>query len=257
MNNLQTCYMCHSKATSREHVPPLSLFPEKKDIYGLDFRNNLITVPSCDGHNLKRAKDDEYLMACLAGILGNNIIGIIQTRTKVKRALTRKERFSIHSLMKDPKELLIKTDEGEFIPILQGSPDFDRLINCFKHISCGLYYTEFKKIFEGECVIFLGFIKYNDINSEKIKLLCKKTFSFQEKNWRVKGTNPSVFKYQFGPTDNFGLIPLRMIFYEGAEVFASFKPENVKEPFVLTYELIQAGKKVTIELENNEIIEFN
>lgn len=61
------CYMCVSPATSREHVPPLCLFPESKDVGGKDYRRNLITVPSCDEHNSKKESDDEFLMVSLAG----------------------------------------------------------------------------------------------------------------------------------------------------------------------------------------------
>ncbi len=78
------CYMCGNPATSKEHVPPACLFPEKKDIRTSAFRNNLITVPSCDLHNSKKSNDDEFLMACIAGVVGNNVIGFFHFRTKVK-----------------------------------------------------------------------------------------------------------------------------------------------------------------------------
>jgi hypothetical protein len=38
-----TCYMCDSPATSQEHAPPASLFPELST-FGKDLRKNLITV---------------------------------------------------------------------------------------------------------------------------------------------------------------------------------------------------------------------
>jgi hypothetical protein len=44
------CYRCESIATSREHVPPRNLFPEARETECVDFRINLITVPSCDAH---------------------------------------------------------------------------------------------------------------------------------------------------------------------------------------------------------------
>lgn len=66
------CYWCGKLATSKEHVPPKCLFPEfkdTKDVYDNSFRHNLITVPSCDEHNLVKSRDDEYLMTCLAVVL--------------------------------------------------------------------------------------------------------------------------------------------------------------------------------------------
>ncbi len=45
-----------------------------------------LTVPSCEKHNNFKSDDDEFLMVSLAGILGNNSIGYIHSRGKVKRA---------------------------------------------------------------------------------------------------------------------------------------------------------------------------
>lgn len=71
----KTCYACEAQATSREHVPPLCLFPTARDSDGQDLRRNLITVPSHEAHNLQKSKDDEFLMVSIAGIFGNNSIG--------------------------------------------------------------------------------------------------------------------------------------------------------------------------------------
>src|SRR6266576_4429106 len=81
------CYMCDKPATSHEHVPPKCIFPERKDTGGEDLRDQLMTVPSCDEHNTRKSKDDEFLMVSLAGILGNNSIGYRQKFTKVNRAI--------------------------------------------------------------------------------------------------------------------------------------------------------------------------
>lgn len=54
----ELCYWCGKLATSREHVPPESLFPENKDIKMISnysYRYNLITVPSCDEHNMSKS----------------------------------------------------------------------------------------------------------------------------------------------------------------------------------------------------------
>jgi len=86
------CYKCNDIATSREHVPPICLFPEAKDVSGLNFRKDLITVPSCDKHNSKKSHDDEFLMVSIAGIVGNNLVGYLQFQTKVSRAIRRKSK---------------------------------------------------------------------------------------------------------------------------------------------------------------------
>jgi hypothetical protein len=50
--------MCGAPATSLEHFPPLCIFPEmKKTQDGIDYRKVVITVPSCDAHNLENSTD--------------------------------------------------------------------------------------------------------------------------------------------------------------------------------------------------------
>src|ERR1700681_2113661 len=56
-----TCYACDERRRSVEHVPPKCFFPDEKDANGnLPYRKQLITVPACDDHNLRRSKDDFY-----------------------------------------------------------------------------------------------------------------------------------------------------------------------------------------------------
>src|SRR3989442_797265 len=89
-----TCYMCACPSETREHAPPLCLFPEGKDLGpGLDVRKNLITVPSCAEHNLKTSKDDEYLMVLADAHFENNSTARTQFATKVVRALKNSSAF--------------------------------------------------------------------------------------------------------------------------------------------------------------------
>ena len=82
----EECYFCGEPATSKEHVPPKCIFPEKKDSLGYDFRRELITVPSCDEHNTVKADDDEFLFLCLAGNVSANVVGQLQRWKKIERA---------------------------------------------------------------------------------------------------------------------------------------------------------------------------
>src|SRR6185312_15429445 len=110
------CYKCGKAATSREHVPPICLFPEKKDLYGIDFRQNLITVPSCDEHNAKKSSDDEFLLSVIASVVGNNGVGYIHTQTKVKRIFTRKGQGYINKVAKNLKTETITLNSGIELP---------------------------------------------------------------------------------------------------------------------------------------------
>ena len=62
------CYACPKSATTKEHVPPLSFFPE-------DQRKNLITVPSCEDHNNSNSKDAEYAQNIVTTMFGVNALG--------------------------------------------------------------------------------------------------------------------------------------------------------------------------------------
>jgi hypothetical protein len=86
-----SCYACVAPATSRDHAPPLCVFPEETDISdGRSRRINLVTVPACDEHNLKKSKDDEYLMMILVAHFENNATASAQMGTKVLRAWQRR-----------------------------------------------------------------------------------------------------------------------------------------------------------------------
>src|SRR5574340_1312449 len=85
------CYMCPAQANSTEHVPPLCIFPESKDIpKGHNYRKNLITVPSCAEHNLRKSSDDEYFLFVLVSNWNTNYVGLQQWKTKVLRSFKHK-----------------------------------------------------------------------------------------------------------------------------------------------------------------------
>jgi hypothetical protein len=62
---MNTCYACDAPATGDEHVPPQCIFPKEGQ-----YRKNLIKVPSCDIHNSKKSKNDEYLKFILTAVGG-------------------------------------------------------------------------------------------------------------------------------------------------------------------------------------------
>jgi hypothetical protein len=123
----ETCYMCENPPTSREHVPPKCLFPESKDVKGQNFRENLITVPSCDLHNSKKSKDDEFLMVSTAGIIGNNSIGYHHKLGKVDRAIRRSSNRLIENVFLRKKHYFFQSENNQFIEVIWGTPDYDRL----------------------------------------------------------------------------------------------------------------------------------
>jgi len=76
------CYACDQPATTKEHAPPSSFFPEGE-------RNNLITVPSCAEHNNATSKDVEYARNIISVMFGVNEIGERHFADKTLRSFDR------------------------------------------------------------------------------------------------------------------------------------------------------------------------
>jgi len=246
--------MCDNLAISKEHVPPKCLFPEPKDIEGLNFKKNLITVPSCEIHNMSKSQNDEFLMFSLAGIINNNKVGQHHFYTKVDRAIRRKEKDFINKqILRNLKNITIKTLDNKFTIASIGYPNYERLEECFKSISHGLFFERFRKAFLGEIRMILGFIDYKEDNRQIMKVFVKRRFELEKELLEeLKGDNPQVFYYQFCKPDENGLIALKMVFYEQNEVFVSFKPNESSIPFNLAFELMKVGTTTTFTLGDEE-----
>ena len=250
--------MCDRIATTREHVPPLCLFPELKDTKGINFRKNLITVPSCDIHNSKKSDDDEFFMLSLSGLIKNNPVGSFHQLTKANRSVRRKNKnFIEKEVLRNHKYGKIQTTDGKFRIVSIGNPNYERLTKCLEHIAKGLYYHEYNEKFHGELRMILEFIEYVDDNTQTLKKFLKRRFELEkELNLEIKGDNPEVFYYQFHKPDKFGLIALKIVFYGSAEAYFSFMDKDSKEPFDLGMKLISEGIHSFIEL-GDEKFEFN
>jgi hypothetical protein len=258
MKKIKKCYKCGEKATTREHVPPICLFPEQKDAK-VNLRKNLITVPSCDEHNSKKSDDDEFLMVSLAACLGNNFAGHFHSNTKVQRALARKKDFYFTKVLEDCREIAIKSENGESTTAYVGKPDYRRLKKCFEHIAYGLYYHEFGKVFKGECCMILTFIFTGKENEFSYFKLFEQMFAQDTSNRKPKGSNPAIFTYLFSPIDHNNILGLKMTFYGNADVYVAFK-EGKNEIFddgsKFVTQIIKSGIRTIVRVNGQEI-EFN
>lgn len=220
-NNSEYCYWCGAPSTTREHVPPKCLFPEGKDINGIlsgSYRNNLITVPSCDKHNLSKSNDDEYLMACLASRVGNNAEAYLHTCTKVRRAFERSP-----SLIEILGDDVITINSKEY-PVQWARMDMRRLFYSFEAIARALFYHEFGARFEGDCRIVTRLCNNpTDNRSTAFNIRACEIIEHEISNWNteVKGDNPTIFTYQFSPEDGFKCRTLCLTFYKNTKVYAA------------------------------------
>lgn len=136
-----TCYLCDTPATSKEHVPPLCLFPEQKDLEaGLDLRKNLITVPSCETHNQKKSGDDEYLLYALTMNIVNNETAMTQIQRKIVRAITR-NRSRFDKFSKENRPVFAVDSNGNMFNTLMVRIDNERFLKSLRWIAQGLFST--------------------------------------------------------------------------------------------------------------------
>lgn len=248
--------MCDSEATSREHAPPKSIFPELRDV-GQDFRKELITVPSCDAHNSSKSKDDEFLMVSLAGIVGNNSIGYQHKLTKVDRAVRRTANRLLNNVfIKKPLVKSIELDRNKYIEILWGNPDIERLNSCFNNIARALHHHYFGYRFVGEVKAHLDFLFYDDVNIRTLAKLIRDKSAIDLANKPNLGSNPSIFYYQVSDFDESGLFMMKLCFYGGVNIYVSFIHIESKSLFNLSHYFINNGIETICTLGNTEYI-FN
>lgn len=143
-----TCYMCENQKTSVEHVPPLCFFPERKDTpENNDYRKNLITVSSCDVHNSRKSKDDEFMYIVMACNGKANDLAKLHQNTKIDRILKRTPAVFV-SLMKAAKPHYSITD-GELKESCVWEIDLVRFDKHMSNMANALYYYTYGKKISG------------------------------------------------------------------------------------------------------------
>lgn len=214
------CYACSKISVSSEHVPPQSIFPALKDTDDrTDYRKNLITVPSCTDHNLKKSGDDEYFRLILLSNLNLNKEALNLVQNKIFRQLERKPLIALE-LYNNIKSY-VKYNE-EVIPII--SLDFTRFDNYFKLIVKGLYYHHYGRKYNNSITIYCPtFINDNHEEQEKRNLFSK-LLSEGDKHFikSFHGENEKIFKYSFAELEE-KTFYLKTVFYQHIPIYAIIK----------------------------------
>jgi len=249
---MTNCYMCNRPATSREHVPPRSLFPEQKDSGGEDYRKNLITVPSCREHNSRKSADDEFLMVSLAGIIGNNSIGLRHKFSKVNRSIKRSANRLLWEVFNDQKVYVVNLDKNQFLDLIWGKPDQLRLHRCFDRIGRGVFLHHFGERFRGEIKTMLGYLRYEDAKARNFSDFVRDKVAMEMVSKEELGENPKVFFYQVSDIDQLGLFTIRLCFYGGVDVYCAFLPEGSEVPRNFAFEFAKMGVKTVLTLGDKE-----
>lgn len=214
------CYACDRNSSSKEHVPPKSVFPEDHE-HNLDLslRNNLITVPSCHLHNSKKALDDEVFKCLVHFVFGESELSLEQINTKDSR-LNR-------TLWGDNGKAGIVLDRLEPAITEDGSPTLafpkevvDVVIDSFHMIAKGLYYhlNKCTRRFKGRIeVIHRHFrITKNGVTRPQVDNIPRIQDLTEKDGVVIGGSNPSVFRYRRFTRED--LIVFGLEFWEGEPI---------------------------------------
>ncbi len=209
--------MCESEATSDEHVPPKCLFPERKDVPdGVNYRINLITVPSCVKHNSAKSHDDEYLLQTLAGSYTSSQVGLTQFITKVRRAFERTPTKASSFIQRSEPVLLKRSNNDEWEQGAQVIVEAERLDLVLGNCARALYFHETARLFVGNVHVITAFTMYlhPDVQAN-ISSSVDYTKAYFASH-PIKGENPAVFWYKFEEGEN--TATFFMCFYSSSEV---------------------------------------
>ena len=247
------CYMCEQPACSREHVPPLNLFPASSESGGIDYRINLITVPSCALHNSAKSHDDEFLMVSLAGIIGNNSVGYMHKLGKVDRAVRRSAGRLLDKVVTKKKHVeAVELADNKFVEVIWGTPDIQRLEKCFDHIVRGLHMHHFNAPFQGSVKVHFGYLYHEQPSPRNWNQFIIDRSEIDLQGKLRYGDNSEVFFYQITDKDQYGLFLIRLCFYGGINFYAALCTPDFKAPPDLVSELMNRGVKTVITLGDRE-----
>jgi hypothetical protein len=214
------CYACENPATSWEHAPAKGFYPRRRQVYrpspAVDFRRNLIEVPSCDDHNADKSQDDNFsqvvigvIALCVGqGALPHPIIRDWLTRARQHPRIRR-------ALVDDAK--LVRTPRG---PMYSIQPEVHTLARILELTARALYYHEHKwaKRWPGTCNIVSPHFMNGDLYPSDGTLIgwqAVKQFNVlyrgKVQGFELRGPHPTVFAYQVH--ENEVGLAMRMTFY--------------------------------------------
>ncbi len=220
--SILTCYMCSQRATSQEHAPPRCLFPQAEDTSdGVDYRKNLVTVPSCELHNGQKSHDDEYLLFVLAGSYTSSSVGLNQFLTKVHRAFKKRPGKAANFVRRATPVKLKRIGETEWENGAQVIIDGERVDGVLSNCARALYHHHTGSKFQGAAQVLTNFTMYLD---EKVQASVSESFDSAANDLAAEpllGTNPAVFAYKFKEDDE--TVLFYFCFYDSSAATVRFK----------------------------------
>ncbi len=235
------CYCCEQTATTKDHIPPLCFFPEKKYLFSnsIDYRSHLITVPSCSEHNNSRSRDDEYTAAVIV-LNSESELAFTIFKSKWVKTLLRREGVLGKRIFSTARSVKVTSKKNRvLIPYetLAISYEMGRIERVMESIARGLYYLEsgHQEKWVNNCIIKSpNFLNRDLSHAQDAYTLNQINQAFihgekhQELGLTKKGSQPDVFYYQFFKSEDNNFI-IRMVFY-GDFTFLAFLKEKETTP---------------------------
>jgi hypothetical protein len=125
----ETCYACERLASTVEHCPPKSFFPEGQ-------RHNLMTVGSCEQHNNDNSMDVEYVRNTLTTLWGVNNAGQELFESKTRGSLDRSPKLLTQTFSTMRPLIYEEQQVGVF------RLDLDRLTRVFEACVRAVHYRD-------------------------------------------------------------------------------------------------------------------
>jgi len=218
--------MCDAPAVSREHVPAACFFPGRKDsLNGVDQRRNLITVPSCDQHNSKKSKDDEYLWLIILASDALNECGRRMITTKIKRSLKRRPALG-QSLLRDATVAQIfDSARDEWVNATKTTFDTRRVYGAMDMFGRALFFHHFQSKWRGAVKALAHFAHHSSAMPVAQRRSFRETVRFTDtifQNTASYGENQDVFFYQVYVEAERPPFLMRATFYGRAVVSLAF-----------------------------------
>jgi hypothetical protein len=198
--------MCDAVATSKEHVPPKSIFPEARQ-----YRVNLITVPSCELHNSEKSKSDELLRFVLAVVPGTNDLAQDVVTGKVMRSIDHSPKI-LDTLVPDLQLLKFGEDETGGFTLNEV-----RFKDSIASIVRGLFFYEKGKKLTKELRVSWGMFFTDNYSSTPFLDILRKGEQMLPLSYI--GSNPQVFQYAFDDSKSGNTSLCRLRFYEGHPIY--------------------------------------
>jgi len=206
-----------------------AFFQKKNNLpSSVDYRKNLITVPSCDEHNQNKTMDDEYLRMIICTQFSANSVAKRLFSTKIMRGFERQP-HQIDLITKNQRPARINGEETSAFSV-----DKNRIGKSLAQVARAICFHHFGEKWLQRFVVNIPVLPSVDrenfhARNQNIQLVDKMA-ELLLKNAKHIGENQEIFYYQISRNIDKLSLMVRMVFYEGFVALAYSSPMIIAWP---------------------------